>query len=89
MTYNNFNYSEKHNTFRCLVNVYNYLREDLDVIFRGDYKIIVTDYNKEKDIINIPDRVSVKEVQCHFVDNNETILMIELILKDLNIEVKW
>lgn len=89
MEFNQFKYSVKHDTYRTLVNVYNFLREDLDVYLRSDYKIVVTDYGDNEEIIVVPERVKIKEVKCHFVDDKDTILMIELKLKDLDIEVKW
>ena len=89
MEYNLFRYNKKHDTYRALVNVYNFNREDLDVYLRADYKIVISDYKIEDDIIVIPERIKIQEVICHFVDDNESILMIELKLKDLGIEVNW
>lgn len=91
MEFNSFKYSEKHDTYRCLVNIYNFSREDLDVYLRSDYKIVVTDYKTKptEEIIIVPERVKIQEVICHFVNQEETILMIELKLKDLEIPVNW
>ena len=86
MQFNNFQYSKKHDTYRCLVNTYNFKREDLEVYVRSDYKIVVTDYLSEE-IIVVPERVKIQKIICHFVNKEETILMIELKLKDLEIEV--
>tara|TARA_Y100000389_G_scaffold19791_1_gene17116 strand:- start:6222 stop:6491 length:270 start_codon:yes stop_codon:yes gene_type:complete len=86
MEFNQFKYSKKHDTYRTLVNVYNFKREDLEVYVRSDYKIVVTDYLSEE-IIIVPERVKIEKIICHFVNKEETILMIELKLKDLEIEV--
>jgi len=86
MEFNQFKYSKKHDTYRTLVNVYNFKREDLEVYVRSDYKIVVTDYLSEE-IIVVPERVKIQKIICHFVNKEETILMIELKLKDLEIEV--
>jgi len=88
MQFNSFQYSNKHDTYRCLVNTYNFKREDLDVSVRSDYKIVVSDFIIEEMII-VPERVKIQEVQCHFVNKEETILMIELKLKDLGIDIIW
>ena len=88
MEFNNFKYSKKHDTFRTLVNVYNFDASNLDVHIRSDYKVVISD-NLIEDTIDIPERVKLKEVKCHFVDDNKTILMVELILKDLEINVNW
>lgn len=86
MEFNQFKYGKKHDTYRTLVNVYNFKREDLEVYVRSDYKIVVTDYLSEE-IIIVPERVKIEKIICHFVNKEETILMIELKLKDLEIEV--
>ena len=86
MEFNQFKYSKKHDTYRTLVNVYNFKREDLEVFVRSDYKIVVTDYLSEE-IIVVPERIKIQKIICHFVNKEETILMIELKLKDLEIEV--
>tara|TARA_B110000977_G_C10669119_1_gene334948 strand:- start:263 stop:532 length:270 start_codon:yes stop_codon:yes gene_type:complete len=88
MEFNNFSYSEKHDTYRALINTFNFLREDLDVYIRSDYKIVITD-NIISDVIVVPERIKIEEIICHFVDDKETILMIELKLKDLGINIKW
>lgn len=88
MEFNNLKYSKKHDTYRTLVNVYNYDKNRIDVFIRSDYKIVVTD-DKIEEIIEIPERIKIESVQCDFIDDNKTILMLELKLKDLDINVKW
>ncbi len=89
MEFNNFKYSEKYDTFRTLVNVYKFDKKELDVYLRSDYKIVVTDHKENEEIIVIPERVKIQSVVCHYVNNEQTIVMIELKLKDLGITVKW
>jgi len=88
MDFNNFKYSKKHDTFRTLINVYNFNKEQIEVYVRSDYKIIVTDDTLEE-ILDIPNRIKLSSILCHYVDNNKTLLMIELKLKDLEITVNW
>mgnify|MGYP003670718481 FL=1 len=89
MTYNNFKYSKKHDSYRALVNVYNFNSKDLEVNLRADYKIVISDNIIKDDVIVIPERIKIQDIQCHFVDDNNSILMIELRLKDLDIQIKW
>ena len=86
MEFSNFKFSKKHNNFRTLINVYNFNKDNFDVYLRSDYKIIVSD-DKIEEIINIPERIKIKEITCHYV--TDSIIMIEIILKDLDFEIKW
>ncbi len=88
MEFSIFKYSKKHDTYRSLVNVFNFNKDDLDIYLRSDYKIVVTDYDEEE-IIIVPERIKIQEVGCHYVNDEKTILMIELKLKDLDIPVNW
>lgn len=88
MVFSNFKYSKKHDTFRTIINMYNFKKEDVSVYTRADYKIVVTD-NIIEDIIDVPDRIKITNVICHYVDDRKTLLMIELKLKDLDIKVNW
>ena len=89
MEYNNFKYSKKHDTYRALINVYNFNKESLEVYLRSDYKIVITDNKDEEDLIIVPERIKIEKVICHFVNDDKTILMIELKLKDLDISIDW
>jgi hypothetical protein len=86
MEFSTFEYSEKHNSLRILINIYRFNINEIDVWVRPDYKIIVTDGIKEK-IIPIPDRIKPKGILCKKI--TDSVLMIELELKNLDINVTW
>jgi hypothetical protein len=88
MEFNQFRYNKKHDTFRTLVNVYNFNKDEIDVYIRSDYKVVVSD-NQIEDIVDIPERVKLESVKCHYVDDQKTLLMIELRLKDLDVNIIW
>jgi len=88
MEFNNFRYSKKHDSYRSIINVYNFNLDEIEVYLRADYKVVVSD-NKLEDIVDVPYRVKLESIHCHYVDDNKTLLMIELKLKDLDVSVNW
>ena len=89
MKFNNFKYSEKSDSYKTLINVYKFKTENIDISLRSDYNIIITDHLNNQEIISIPERIKITKINCYYIDDNKTLLMIELKLKDLDIPVLW
>ena len=85
MEFNSFKYSKDKGTYKALINTYNYNGE-VDVLIRSDYTIVITDDVLEE-TIKIPERIKIIEIKVHYVTDH--ILMIELVLQDLNIDIRW
>lgn len=71
--------------YEMLFNAY-YFDKDVEVYISNNYKLVIRD-SREYQIIDIPDRVKVKEVQCSKTDTS--LLFIRLVLEDNNIPTKW
>ena len=88
MQYNNFKYSKKYDSYITMINIYNFNKEQLDCYLRNDYKIIISD-NINEEVIDLPERIKIDEILCHYVNDEKTIIGIELKLKNLDIALSW
>ena len=78
-------YNTKTECYEMLYNAY-YMEDNLEVYISNNYKLVIRDDN-EYQIIDLPDNISIEEVQCSKYDTK--LLFIRLVLKDNDIPTKW
>lgn len=78
-------YNVKSESYEMLFNAYHF-DDDVEVYISNNYKLVIRD-TENYQIIDIPDNVKIKEVQCHKYDTN--LLFIRLVLTDSDIPTKW
>lgn len=78
-------YNVNSESYEMLFNAYSF-EEDVEVYISNNYKLVIRD-SENYQIIEIPERVKVKEVQCCRTDTK--LLFIRLVLQDINIPTKW